>query len=188
MVAAQRKSVFYLGEAVLLSSEVESVQSPEGAQVPAHLLGPGVVEQVSSGGASVLVRWAGWSDPIWVDASDLRSPGPDSHLVEVYSRNRQGKRTLLRRGVVTSAGLRHNWSVEMLPGDIVRAVRDDGGVWTFQWRWILRRMDVLGTVNTLRNPPPGDDDAEALTVAEIAQCDLDIHRMGRGWEQVPYDI
>jgi hypothetical protein len=68
--------------------------------------------------------------------------------------------------VTTSAGLSRNWTVEMLPGNLIRTVRSDGAAWTFNWNPLFRRVQPLHSI--LEDALAQDDDAEALTVAELS--------------------
>jgi hypothetical protein len=155
---------FYYGAVVEPSPELGSVQVPDGTLMPAGELGPGVVKEIA-GDDRIKVRWEGPDVEVWMEPGELSSLGPNAHLITIFRCDEHGQLTLLRRRVVTFGGLTYNWMVELLPDNVVRTVRSDGSAWTFDWNPLLGRMETLHTVG-LR--PPRDDDAEALTVAEIA--------------------
>jgi len=66
---------------------------------------------------------------------------------------------------VVKAGLQHNWTVDLLHDNVIRTVRSDGLVWTFEWNDLLDRVLPFRTLNLV---PPDDDYAEAMTVADLA--------------------
>ncbi len=138
----------------------------DGTLVPAERLGPGIVREVDSAG-NVLVHWAEADAEAWMDPADLQPLGRDAHLVSIFRLDTHDHKISTRRRVVTHTGLglEHNWVVELRTQNIVRAIRSDGCVWTFEWNPILERMSILHNTGF---PPPRTDDAEALTVAELA--------------------
>jgi hypothetical protein len=71
----------------------------------------------------------------------------------------RGHRTLLRQRV---ALLQHHWTIEVRPENVVRAERSDGLSWTFTVNPITHGVMASWIY------PPEDDDAEALTAAEMA--------------------
>src|SRR5436190_5668311 len=142
-------------------SDLGSVQSPDGMLVPCEKLGPGIVEQVSKDG-TLGVHWVGARFDAYMDAEDVCSCGDHAHLVAIYRCDNHGNKTMVRSKIVDKAGLEHNWTVELRPRNVVRAVRADGCAWTFRFKPIFRRLEASWTL------PPEDDDAEAVAVAEIA--------------------
>jgi hypothetical protein len=137
------------------------VQSPDGEQVLREQLGPGLVEEVVSG-EGVRVHWTRAGLDSWAEPGDLHSLGPRAKMIEVYKRDDGGNTRFLRRRVVSTEGLDRNWTVELLPKNLVRTVRSDGACWTFKYNWIFERVEVWWP------QPPDDEDAEALRVAELA--------------------
>jgi hypothetical protein len=158
----ERKELPYrLGTVVEPAGDLGGVQAPDGAIVSRDRLGPGVVEKSSPDG-QVRVRWMAAEFDAWMDPEDLRSRGDHAHVISVYRCNGQGHNTLLRHKVVEKAGLDYNWTVELRPKRILRAVRYDGPAWTFQ-------ISMFGkNVQPLWPQPPEDEDAEALAAAELA--------------------
>jgi hypothetical protein len=155
----ERAEAFSCGLVVSLASELASVQGPDGRLVAADVLGYGLVQQSTEG--YVLVRWLGAGFDSWVEPSDLRSIGSDARLVTVEKYDNKGVRKQMRHRIACGSGLRHNWTVELRPDNIVRVLRHDGLKWTFVRSKLFRSIDVWWP------QPPGDDDAEALTVAEL---------------------
>ena len=143
------------------AGDLAGVQSPNGEQIPPERLGPGVVEEVAGDG-SARVHWIKAGFDAWLEPGDLRSLGPNARLIEVYKRDEEGKTHLLRRRVFTTHGLQHNWTIELLPGNIIRTKCEDGASWTFKYNWVFERVEVWWP------QPPDDDDAEALCAAELA--------------------
>jgi len=178
------KKTLSRGSVVVAVPELTGVQSLEDDFIPRENLGPGFVEQVDEA-QGVRVRWVDAGAAAWVAPVDLQPLGPDARLVVVYHRDEGGDLKLVRRGVVTTAGLRTNWTVELLPNEVVRVVRPDGSAWTFDWDRNLGRMNTRNTKNMWMFPPQDDDAAEALTVAELAVFGLNIKETGRQWQWVP---
>jgi hypothetical protein len=148
------------GTVVVPAEELVGLQSPSGELLPPERLGPGLVRQICDDG--VLVRWLGAGFDSWVSYQDLRLLGRDAHLVAVYKCDRKGNCKLVRHRVALDIGFEHNWTAELRPPDVVRLVRDDGCVWTFTYNHVFNRID------TQWFHPPEDEDAEALTAAELA--------------------
>ena len=69
---------------------------------------------------------------------------------------------------MVKAGLQHNWTVDLLHDNVIRTVRSDGLVWTFEWNDLLDRVVPFRTLNLV---PPDDDYAEAMTVADLARSE-----------------
>jgi hypothetical protein len=156
----ERTEALSSGLVVSLSRDLASVQGPDGRLVAADSLGYGLVQQ--SNEEYVLVRWIGAGFESWVEPSDLRSIGPDARLVTVEKYDNRGTRKQVRHKLGYNAGLHHNWTVELRPPNVVRVLRGDGNKWTFTLNKLFRRIDVGWP------QPPDDEDAEALTVAELA--------------------
>lgn len=148
------------GIIVDLASDLASIQSPDGSLVPSDKLGHGVVQR--SAAELVLVHWVAAGFESWVDNTDLRSPGSDAHLIIVRKYSKHGVCKQLRYKVGTGIGLGHNWTVEMRSNNVLRVLRCDGSAWTFT------RSPIFRTVQTCWPQPPDDEDAEALTVAELS--------------------
>jgi hypothetical protein len=178
------KQALSRGAVVVAVPELTGVQSLEGDFILRENLGPGIVEQVDEA-QGVRVRWVDTHAAAWVSPDDLQPLGADARLVVVYQRDEGGDLKLVRRGVVTTAGLRTNWNVELLPNEVVRAVRPDGSAWTFDWDRNLGRMNTRNTKNMWMFPPQDDDTAEALTVAELSVFGLNIKETGRQWQWLP---
>ena len=153
---------FSRGVVVSPADDLMGVQSPDGALVPCERLGPGVVEQIGSD-ERVLVRWWGVGLDTWMEPHDLRALGPHAHLITVHRCDGRGNSKLLRHKVITTGGFQHNWTVELRPKNVMRVLRADGLAWTFSLNPIFRRVNTVSW-----SQPPGDDDAEALTAAELA--------------------
>jgi hypothetical protein len=153
-----------VGSVVKIAPEVAGVQAPTGSLVARDRLGPGVVQEVSTEGA-VRVHWPSADLDTWVTPEDLEPAEPRARLVEIYRSRRDGRRTLEKCKVVAKAGLDYNWIVDICPGNVIRTVRSDGSAWTFDWYPIRRCAQPRGT--NIEYALPEDDDAEALTVAEL---------------------
>ncbi len=157
----ERTQTLSCGLVVSLSAELASIQGPDGRLVSAESLGYGVVRQSGAGGYA-LVRWTAAGFDSWVEQADLRSFGSDARLLTVEKYDNRGVCKQVRHKVAQNAGLRHNWTVELRHPNVVRVLRYDGLKWTFTHNKLFRSIDVWWP------QPPGDDDAEALTVAELA--------------------
>jgi hypothetical protein len=128
--------------------------------VPAEKLGPGLVEQVTSEG-TVCVLWVDAELEVCLQGEDLRSPGRGARLVTVKRYNRRGECAAKRYRIDTSLGFTHNWTVETRFPNIVRTLRDDGYTWTF------KHIPVFNKIVAQWDDPRDEDDAEALTAAEL---------------------
>lgn len=156
-------STMYLRSGIVVepAADLGGLQAPDGAMLAPETLGPGIVESLAHDG-KVCVRWVGADLNTCLDPVDIRPLGPNAHLLTVKRRDKDGSVKLLRHKVVTSSGFNHNWTVELLPGSVVRVVRTDGSAWTFKHNRLFRRIDCWWP------QPPDDDDAEALAAADIA--------------------
>lgn len=150
------------GSVVACAGILHGVQSPAGDLVPCERLGPGLIEDIVSDGR-IRVWWPTAGFSTLLDSDDIRSLGSDARLVIVHRYNRAGQSTLLRHKILGGVGLRHNWTVELRPGNVVRAQRWDGHAWTFTKNPIFMRISTPSW-----SAPPDDDDAEALTAAELS--------------------
>ncbi len=148
------------GLVVSLSSDLASVQGPDGNLVSADRLGYGLVQQSAEG--YTLVHWIRAGFDSWVEESDLRPVGSDVRLVMVEKYDKNGVCKQVQPKLAQNVGLRHNWTVELRPPNVVRVLRYDGAKWTFTHSKLFRRIEVWWP------QPPEDEDAEALTVAELA--------------------
>jgi hypothetical protein len=159
-------SQFYKGAVISPAVDMAAVQAPGGDLVSADRLGPGIVEQLDPEGR-VCVHWVGADFDTCLEPHDVRPLGPHAHLITVKRRDKNGNCKMSKHLVVTRAGLDHNWCAELLPKNVLRVVRtDDNSAWTFGYNTIFKRVDVWWP------QPPEDDDAEALTVAELAGREL----------------
>ncbi len=141
---------------------IHGVQSPDGDLVPCERLGPGLVEGcVSDGRMRVWWTMAGFSSLL--DPGDIQTLGLDARLVVVHKCGKDGQSKLLRHKIVSGVGFRHNWTVELRPGNVIRVQRWDGHAWTFTKNPIFMRITTPAW-----GAPPDDDDAEALTAAELS--------------------
>ncbi len=157
----ERTAVFSRGLVVSLSADLASIQGPDGNLVSADRLGHGVVQQSTAEGYT-LVRWLGAGFECWVEQSDLRSLGPDARLLTVEKYDDKGICKQVRHKLTQGAGLRHHWTAELRPPNVVRVLSHTGLKWTFTHNKLFRSIDVWWP------QPPDDEDAEALTVAELA--------------------
>jgi hypothetical protein len=135
-----------------------------GGLVRPEALGPGLVEKVAPDGR-VRVRWLDAEVDAWMDPEELLASEAGTHVISVYHCDGRGHYTRLRHRLVDGGiGCNHNWSVELRPENIVRVVRDDGAAWTFR----LHSHPGLERIASIwPEQPPEDDDAEAITVAEL---------------------
>lgn len=156
-------SAFKAGSVVTPVESLAGVLATDGSMLAAETVGPGIIHTVSKE-RGVLVHWLDAHTDAWMLPDEVRSPGEHAHLVAFYHCDAHGNRTLVKRFVDAHAGLDHNWVIELLPQDVVRAVRDDGLAWTFEWYYIFHRLHPK---HTLWSPPPEDADAEALAAAEL---------------------
>ncbi len=150
------------GSVVACAGILHGVQSPEGDLIPCERLGPGIIEGSASDGR-MLIRWttAGFSSLL--EPGDIRTLGLDARLVVIHKCDKDGQIKLLRHKVVTGVGFSHNWTVELRPGNVIRVQRWDGHAWTFTKNPIFMRITTPAW-----SAPPDDDDAEALTAAELS--------------------
>ena len=156
-------SATYLRSGVVVepAADLGGLQAHDGAMLAPETLGPGIVESLAPDGR-VCVRWVGAGLNICLDPVDIRPLGPNAHLLTIKRRDKDGSVKMLRHKVVATSGFNHNWTVELLPGHVVRVVRSDSSAWTFKYNWLFQRIDAWWP------QPPDDDDAEALAVADIA--------------------
>ena len=148
------------GEVVTLGADQMGVQSPRGGLIPPEKLGPGLVEQVTDDGF-ILVHWLDADLTAYMQPDELRVRGEGAHLLVIKRCDGHGECSLLRYRISSQFGFTHNWIVEMRPSNVIRVVRDDGHAWTFT------RNPIFKTINVYWLQPPEDDDAEALTAAEM---------------------
>jgi hypothetical protein len=146
------------GSLVTPARDTALLQTPQGLMVSAERLGAGVVRAVDAEGA-ILVRWSDADVETWVERADISALAAGWCLVTIARRDERGHRTILRRRF---ALLQHHWTIELLPDNVVRAARSDGLAWTFT----LTPVNHAVIASWLY--PPEDDDAEALTAAELA--------------------
>jgi len=144
----------------------DPIQLPEPGKdlVLSERLGPGIVVDTLLDNR-VHVHWVVAAFEAWMDPADLRMLSPTARLITLYHCDSAGRHSHPRYRLGTRAGLEHHWTVELLPDDVVRAVRDDGAAWTFTWLRLLERIERMHTVGIL---PSDDDDAEAHTAVEVA--------------------
>jgi len=153
------------GTVVTPVDELLGVWSHAGGLVPPETLGPGLVERVAPDGR-VRVRWLDAEVDSWLDPDELKPYPAGTHVISVYHCDGHGHYARLRHRLVDGGiGCSHNWTVELRPDHIVRVVRDDGSAWTFRLNAHpgLERFAPIWS-----QQPPEDDDAEALTVADLA--------------------
>ena len=149
---------------VVLKAQVAGLQGWDGGFVPREVLEIGAAREMASDGR-VLVHWFPIDADIWADPEELEPTDPAARVVATYHVDGGGPRSLDKYTVVTAAGLVHNWAVEHWPRNVVRAIRPDGWTWTFDWYPSYERIYPIGTLATV---PTCDDDAEALTAAELS--------------------
>jgi hypothetical protein len=149
---------------VALSTDPIELPAPGKDLTLSERLGPGIVVDTLLDNR-VHVHWVVAAFEAWMDPVDLRVLSPTARLITICHCDSAGRRTHIRYRVGTPTGLEHHWTVELLPADVVRAVRDDGCAWTFNWLRLLDRIELVRTVGLL---PTEDADAEARTAVEIA--------------------
>jgi hypothetical protein len=110
----------------------------------------------------VLVHWLDAGLTAYMQPDELRVRGEGAHLLVIRRCDGRGECTLVRYRMSSQLGFTHNWTVERRPSNVVRVVRDDGHAWTFT------RHPIFKNINVFWPQPPDDDDAEALTAAEMA--------------------
>ncbi|MGA7733073.1 MAG: hypothetical protein WCD37_17585 [Chloroflexia bacterium] len=155
-----------VGALVRADSSLAEIQTLGGSLIATDALGPGVVSEVGPAG-EVKVHWARADLDAWVQAQDLLQFGENARLVTVRVFGRLGRGKAARHEVVKGAGLRYNWVVEVRPRNILRAIRPDGQTWTFEWYPLFQQAHPIHTL-LMDHCQLNDDQAEALTVAEIA--------------------
>ncbi len=146
------------GQLVAPALEVAGLQTVQGFMIASERLGPGIVQE-SDGTGKVLVRWSKAGVATWAERADLQPIDAGRRLVTIVLCDARGHRTLLRQRV---ALLQHHWTIEVRPENVVRAERSDGLAWTFTLNPVTRAVIASWIY------PPDDDDAEALTAAELA--------------------
>lgn len=149
------------GALVRPADDLASVQSPTGELVPVEKLGSGIVAEAGPDGRA-LVHWTGAGFDAWMEPEEVRVAGRDARLITVNQCDKQGQVKLLRRRIMVAGAFAHSWTVELRPGNLVRALRDDNCSWIFRYNPIFRRLSTDAW-----SVPPEDDDAEALTAAEL---------------------
>lgn len=156
------------GTVVYAANHLAGVQSSSGDLVPVEQLGPGIVAAQSNEG-EVKVYWTQAEFESWMVPHELRLAGAGARLITVRKFDAYGKSTLSSNKVVSNAGLHYNWLVEVGARQILRAVRSDGCVWTFDWYPIFDEVHPQHTILT-PDYQMTDDEAEALTAAELAMA------------------
>jgi hypothetical protein len=148
---------------VCLASDPLKLPAHDGDVPETGRLGLGIVREPVSGG-KVHIHWIEPDCEAWMRLSDVRLLPTTSKLVSIYRYN-HGQRNLVRQRLIGDAGLLHHWLIELLPDNIVRAVRSDGLAWTFNWYPLLNRVEPLrqGDPDQLE-----DADAEALAAVNTA--------------------
>lgn len=151
-------------EVVRSRQDMAGVQDLDGTYVPNEKLGIGIISGIRSDN-EILVHWVASNVDTWMRPDEVELFDHDARVIAVYQRDGGAGREFKRCKVVSRAGLNHNWSVELFPYDVVRTIRSDGSAWTFNWYPLYERAYPI---HTLQDEPPTDDDAEAITVAELA--------------------
>jgi hypothetical protein len=145
------------GALVTLAPDVAGVPTPDGGFAAPERLGPGLVR--ARGRDDVLVHWVDADLDTWVPRGDVEPLGPGQRLLTVWRCDQRGRRTLLRRA---PARLEHHWRVDVLPTEVVRAVREDGLCWTFAFNTLTREVEPHWGEEL------DDDAAEAIVAADLA--------------------
>jgi len=150
----------------LVALTTDPIQLPDPGKdlVLSDRIGPGLVVDTLLDNR-VHVHWIVADFEAWMDPADLRLLSPTARLITLCQCDAEGRRTHVRYRRGPESGLEHHWTVEILPNEVVRAVRDDGAAWTFNWLRLLERVELGHTVGLL---PAEDADAEARTVVEVA--------------------
>jgi hypothetical protein len=165
LLLQQTKPALAGGTVVTPVDQLLGVWAPHGGLVLPATLGPGVVEKVAADGR-VRVHWLEAEVDAWMDPADLRPYAAGTHVISVYHCDGQGHYTRLRHRLVGGGiGCTANWIVELRPDAVVRVVRADGAAWTFR---LTTHPSTERIITRWPGQPPEDDDAEALTVAELA--------------------
>ena len=152
--------MFNRGQVVSLAKEMAGVQVPAMGLVPADKLGPGLVGLTAPDG-TVCVQWPIPELEACLPGEDLRPMGANARLVIVRRYDKRGVCSARNYKLVTGMGLLHNWSAELRPNNLVRTIREDGLTYTFTVNPLYR------SISSQWDSPRDDDDAEALTVAEL---------------------
>jgi hypothetical protein len=147
------------GSVVTAAMEIVGLQTLQGYMVSIERLGPGIVEEIDAAG-QVLVHWSQANVDTWVAADEIRPIEDGGRLLTVLVCDGHGHRTLLRHKV---SRLQHHWTIELRPEQVVRVEREDGSSWTFNVAPAGHGVNAPGWLY-----PPDDEDAEALTAAELA--------------------
>ena len=151
-------------EVVRSRQDLAGVQGLDGTYVSNERLGIGIIRDTRPNG-EVLVHWVASDVVTWMRPDEIELFDHDARVIAVYERDGGAGRVFKRCKVVSRVGLNHNWSVELFPDDILRTIRSDGSAWTFNWYPLYERAYPI---HTLQDEPRTDDDAEAITVAELA--------------------
>lgn len=147
---------------VALANDLAGVQGPDGMLVPAERLGVGLVRAVGPRG-DVQVHWVAANIDSWVAADDVRPLGAGWRLVTVRQPDRPERQPCVLN---FPALLDHHWTVDLLPGRILRVVRADGPCWTFTLNALTREVEPPWQTQL------DDDAAEALVAADLALARL----------------
>ncbi len=161
-----RDNAVRIGTLVRVDTALAEIQTLSGNLVAAEQLGPGVVSEVGARG-EVKVHWMGADLDAWVRQTDLLQFGDSARLITVRTFDKFGHVKTAHHHVVKGIGLSYNWVVELRPRNIVRVARPDGQIWTFEWYPMFQQAHPIHTM-LLEGCQLNDDQAEALTVAEIA--------------------
>jgi hypothetical protein len=159
-------------EVVRSRQDLAGVQDLDGTYVPNEKLGIGVVSDIRSDN-EILVHWVASDIDTWMRPDEIELLDRDARVMAVYERDGGAGREFKRCKVISRLGLNHNWSVELFPDDILRTIRSDGSAWTFNWHPLYGRAYPIHTV---QDEPRTDEDAEAITVAELAHFSYDGER------------
>src|SRR5689334_5661139 len=158
MIAHHAEIALQPGAVVASARDLAGVQTPDGTLLPPERLGLGLV-QVCVPSGDVCVHWVDADLDLWVAGDELRVLGADRHVVSLWRRDQRGRRSLRGRCL---AALQHDWTIELLPRRVIRAVQDSRLCWTFTFNTLTHEVD----------PPwpeaPGDDAAEAIVAADLA--------------------
>jgi hypothetical protein len=149
---------------VALSTDPIALPEPGKDLTLTERLGPGIVVDTLLDNR-VHVHWVVAAFEAWMDPADLRVLSPTARLITIAHCDSTGRRTHIRYRIAGATGMEHHWTVELLPGDVIRAVRADGAAWTFTWLRLLDRIELVHTIGLL---PREDADAEARMAVEVA--------------------
>lgn len=173
--------LFQIEQVVQPAQNLAGLQGPHGTLVLREHLGPGVVLETryvpppfplnnKPPEEEILVHWAAADFDAWMQPNEVERLDPYARLIAEYEWDGHEQRMFKNYKVISRAGLTHSWAVERLPDGVVRTVRTDGSAWTFDWYPLYDRVYPIHTLNP---NPTTDDDAEALTVAEVALTPTD---------------